>query len=153
MLGNKTQTLQFIKNTINARFLFLDDIRHPLDAFEYTKQTMFLHEKWEIVKNYNEFVKWIVENGLPDFVSFDHDLADRHLWADDEKANEQQTMQVHIEKTGYDCAKWLVDYCLDNNLDWPKFYCHSMNPVGKYNVNSILDQFLFYRSLLKQVEK
>jgi hypothetical protein len=27
---------------------------------------------------------------------------------------------------------------MDNYLDLPKFYCHSMNPVGKENIESIL---------------
>lgn len=45
------------------------------------------------------------------------------------------------EKTGMDCAKWLIEYCITNNLKLPKFYCHSMNPIGKDNITSILTQF------------
>jgi hypothetical protein len=135
---------------VSGRFLFLDDIRQPYDAFEHTQQTMFLEKKWEVVTNYNEFIEWITKNGLPDFISFDHDLADMHystyhLSTDDEKSKEWQYTQLHIEKTGYECAKWLVDYCIDNNLKCPKFYCHSMNPVGKDKINSILKQFANYR--------
>lgn len=113
----------------NSKFLFLDDIRHPQDAYQYTQQIMFLQKKWEIVQNYDEFIEWITKNGLPSFISFDHDLADIHCTSS------------HNEKTGYECAKWLVDYCLDNNFDCPKFYCHSMNPVGRDKINSILIQF------------
>jgi hypothetical protein len=120
---------------VNGSFLFLDDIRQPHDAFEHTQQTMFLHKKWEVVKNYNEFINWITKNGLPEFISFDHDLADYEI------SKEMQDTQVYTEKTGYECAKWLIDYCLDNNLKCPKFYCHSMNPVGKDKINSILEQF------------
>ncbi|MFV7235165.1 cyclic-phosphate processing receiver domain-containing protein [Flavobacterium sp. ZB4R12] len=135
---------------VSGRFLFLDDIRHPYDAFEHTKQTMFLQKKWEVVKNYNEFIKWITKNGLPELISFDHDLADihytsSHLLTNYEKSKGWQDAQVYTEKTGYDCAKWLIDYCLDNNLKCPKFYCHSMNPVGKDKINSILEQFSTYR--------
>jgi hypothetical protein len=135
--------------TVSGRFLFLDDIRHPYDAFEHTQQTMFLHKKWEVVKNYNEFIKWITKNGLPELISFDHDLGDTlytsaHLRNDSEKSKEWQDAQVHTEKTGYECAKWLIDYCLDNNLKCPKFYCHSMNPVGRDKINSILEQFTNY---------
>jgi hypothetical protein len=117
---------------INSSFLFLDDIRHPYDVYEYTHQIIFLQEKWEVVRNYNEFVEWITKNGLPDFISFDHDLADIH---------HTQNAEIHNEKTGHECAKWLVDYCLDNNLECPKFYCHSMNPVGRNKINSLLSQF------------
>jgi hypothetical protein len=45
------------------------------------------------------------------------------------------------EKTGYHCAKWLVEYCLDKNLKLPDFQVHSMNPVGKANIQSYLDNF------------
>jgi hypothetical protein len=110
----------------NSRLLFLDDIRFPFEVYEYTNQPLFLQEKWEIIRNYNGFVEWITKNGLPDFISFDHDLAD---------------ISFHTEKTGYECAKWLVDYCLDNNLACPNFYCHSMNPVGRDKINGLLMQF------------
>ena len=135
-----------MQSNINGRFLFLDDIRHPHDVYRYTQQTMFLQKKWNIVRNYNEFVKWITKKGLPDFISFDHDLADIpsaacHLC----NAKERQVAPIHTEKTGYECAKWLVDFCLDNNFDCPKFYCHSMNPVGKDKINGLLNQFSTYR--------
>lgn len=119
-----------MKITTNNRFLFLDDIRYPNKAYGYTHQTIFLEKNWRIVRNYNDFIEWITKNGLPDFISFDHDLAD---------------ILDCGEKTGYDCAKWLVDYCLDNNLACPKFYCHSMNPVGRDKINSLLEQFSSYR--------
>ena len=44
--------------------LYLDDIRIP--------QT----EGWDIVRNYEDFVAWIRLNGVPDEVSFDHDLGE-----------------------------------------------------------------------------
>ena len=139
-----------MQSNINGRFLFLDDIRHPHDVYRYTQQTMFLQKKWEIVRSYIEFVQWITINGLPDFISFDHDLADvlynsSHLSTDDENLKEEEDVQRHTEKTGYECARWLVDYCLDNNLNCPKFYCHSMNPVGKDKINGLLNQFSTYR--------
>jgi hypothetical protein len=31
-------------------------------------------KKWQIVRSYDEFVAWIERHGLPDFISFDHDL-------------------------------------------------------------------------------
>ena len=45
------------------------------------------------------------------------------------------------EKTGMDCAKWLVDYCMDNKKELPDFVVHSMNPAGGENIKSLLDQF------------
>jgi hypothetical protein len=130
----------------NKHFLFLDDVRNPIHAFSYTKENMFIELNWEIVRNYNEFTDWIINNGLPLFISFDHDLADthytpQHLWDDYEKSKEWQESQNHKEKTGYDCAKWLVEYCMDNELTCPNFYCHSMNPVGKDKINGLLTSF------------
>ncbi len=131
---------------MNKKYLFLDDIRHPYDAFGYSNESIFLLKKWVVVKNYNQFVKWINKNGLPDFISFDHDLADSHytpsdLWTDYEKSKEWQDKQVHSEKTGYECALWLVDYCLENDLPCPHFFCHSVNPVGKDKINRLLETF------------
>ncbi|MDQ0066004.1 cyclic-phosphate processing receiver domain-containing protein [Chryseobacterium lathyri] len=68
--------------------------------------------------------------GLPEMISFDRDLADIHYLKPDS--------DEYAEKTGYECAKWLIEYCMDHYLDLPKFYCHSMNPVGKENILSLL---------------
>ncbi|REC48524.1 cyclic-phosphate processing receiver domain-containing protein [Chryseobacterium pennipullorum] len=115
------------------RLLFLDDVRFPVEAYHYTRQDFFLRGDWHIVQNYDQFVSWIRKKGLPEMISFDHDLADEH----DPKADTQEW----VEKTGYECAKWLVAYCLDQHMDIPEFYCHSMNPVGKKNITSLLNNF------------
>lgn len=112
------------------RLLFLDDIRYPKDAYQYTGQEVFQREDWHIVRNYQAFVDRILEKRLPDMISFDHDLADL------KKINQES-----VEKTGYDCAKWLIEYCMDYNLKLPPYYCHSMNPVGKQNIESLLNNF------------
>lgn len=52
--------------------LYLDDVRTPTE-------TLPGYKPWYVVRNYNEFVEWISKNGLPDFISFDHDLADEHM--------------------------------------------------------------------------
>lgn len=62
----------------NDKFLFLDDIRVPLDTYTYTHKTIFAEKNWEIVRSYTEFIEWITKNGLPYFISFDHDLSDVH---------------------------------------------------------------------------
>ena len=134
------------KPMLSAVFLFLDDIREPEQAFEYTKEEMFLNKKWEVVRNFDEFKNHIETNGMPFFISFDHDLADthytlEHLWTDYDKSKEWQDKQFHIEKTGYECAVWLVDFCIDNNLPLPKYYCHSMNHVGKDKIVGLLRSF------------
>lgn len=125
------------KSVLSDVFLFLDDVREPEHVYEYIKQEMFIKQKWEIVRNFDEFKKYIETNGLPSFISFDHDLGDIH-YTDYDKSKE---WQAHKEKTGYDCALWLVEYCMDNNLQLPNYYCHSMNPVGKDKIVGLLSSF------------
>ena len=43
-----------------------------------------------------------------------------------------------MENTGLDCAKWLVEYCLDNNTKLPDYIVHSANPAGKENIEKYL---------------
>ncbi|MCQ9636967.1 hypothetical protein MP478_10385 [Chryseobacterium sp. WG14] len=118
---------------MTKRLLFLDDIRYPVQAYHYTKQDVFLRKDWHIVRNYEQFVNRILEKGLPEMISFDHDLADENYL--------KTGSSEYAEKTGYECAKWLIEFCMDNSLDLPKFYCHSMNPVGKDNIMSLLKNF------------
>lgn len=128
--------------------LFLDDIRVPTDCINYMsyQRKPYIETDWVIVRNYNEFVKWIVANSLKDIelISFDHDLADEHYnqsMYDGPIEYENYLMNHCTEKTGHDCAKWLVEYCIDNKVALPKFICHSMNPVGKVNILSYLENY------------
>ena len=88
--------------------LYLDDLRVTPEGFDR-------------VYNYVDFVKYITQNGLPDFISFDHDLGE--------------------DESGYDCAKYLVEYSIEHNLPLPKFSVHSQNPVGKENIERLLNNF------------
>lgn len=132
--------------------LFLDDIRDPyididdisqpqwdyhsvISAYHYTFYAPFRDEYWEIVRSYDEFVNVVTKYGVPELVSFDHDLGTEHY-------NNDQTNVIDYlsfeEKTGYDCAKWLCNYCQENNIKFPKYYVHSMNPVGTQNIKSYI---------------
>ena len=131
------------------KYLFLDDMRNPKDVFSYYKERVYVERRWDIVRDYNEFVEWIEENGMPLVVSFDHDIAQEHyvpehLWNDYELSKKFQDEQKYKEKTGYDCAKYMVNKCLDNNVPLPRYYCHSMNPVGKDNIMRLLNKFNNY---------
>ncbi|WP_034889648.1 cyclic-phosphate processing receiver domain-containing protein [Gillisia sp. Hel_I_29] len=105
--------------------LWLDDIRDPLelklDWLAYSPIGKEVEVSW--VKNKKDFVCWIQKNGLPDAICFDHDLGEN-------------------EPTGYDCAKWLVEYCLDHKVLPPIWGCQSANPVGKVNINGLLRNFM-----------
>jgi hypothetical protein len=123
--------------------LFLDDVRNPTDCFGYVKAYGIRPDTylgfWHVVKTYDEFVRFIQERGLPEIVSFDHDLADEHYneamyEGDDSYGKLYETFK---EKTGYDAAKWLVNYCEEKGLPLPICFCHSMNPAGRQNINNL----------------
>lgn len=131
--------------------LFLDDIRHYNDTANSAPvhlKPMYRKLVWIIVRSYHEFVAYIEKNGLPTRVSFDHDLALEHYtleeyWETYEKSKEYQESieDSYKKKTGKHCAEWLVQYCLDNKLDLPEYYIHSMNPVGADNIKSVLNNY------------
>lgn len=111
-------------------YLMIDDLRNPPMVYQMTAMPIYLEPNWVVATTYNDFIKHIEKSGLPDFISFDHDLGELSIFANGNEAS------------GYDCAKWLIDYCFDNQFKLPDFYCHSMNPVGKANINSILNSFI-----------
>ena len=118
--------------------LFLDDIRIPYDVFKLTILPIYQHDAdWVIVRSYDEFVDTLIERGIPDVISFDHDLSyDAYLPIN--QINEILYENLE-EKTGYDAAKWLVDYCVENDKDIPMYYVHSANPVGAENIKNYLE--------------
>jgi hypothetical protein len=123
--------------------LFLDDdenrIPHKLSWIELPLV------EWTIVRSYDEFVATIKRDGLPKIVSFDHDLADEH-YMEYQRAHSPNLIgerkiqyEDFTEKTGYDCAKWLGNYCIDNGLQLPLYYIHTLNPIGRQNIFSALE--------------
>lgn len=122
--------------------LFLDDYRQPRDCTVYMRNNLY-NDEWVVAKDYDEFVQVITERGIPSIVSYDHDLADEHYtpevyWDDYEKSKEYQEAQKYKEKTGLDCAKFLNEFCRDNDERHPTFLVHSMNPVGADNIKKYL---------------
>lgn len=106
------------------KLLWLDDLRNPFIDLENKVPQHYDSVEW--VLNYEQFIQWIKKFGLPKGISFDHDLGD---------------INTDNEKTGMSCAKWLIDYCMDNNKQLPNFYVHSANSVGAKNIFSILNNY------------
>lgn len=128
--------------------LFLDDNRIPHKSMDYMHPdiaSLYRTLKWVVVRSYYEFVKTIEEKGLPDLISFDHDLADVHYDIRSEGFNSwkeyYESDDEHREMTGYDCAKWLVNYCMENQKPIPKYYIHSMNDIGMHNIRTYLENY------------
>lgn len=120
-------------------YLFLDDIRELKDV-----TWMPIPEgEWAIVRDYQAFVRMIERKGMPAFISFDHDLGLEHMhdYLTVGHLTGKLAYDKYKEKTGMDCAKWLVNYCLDKSLKLPDYQVHSMNHVGKANIISLLENF------------
>lgn len=110
--------------------LWLDDLRNPIKQIpgeDYTWLEKYAPvndvNNFQViwVKTYNEFCKHIKANGLPAVICFDNDLGQ--------------------QKEGYDCAKWLVEYCMNYNKQLPKYNVHSYNTVARENIFKLLDNF------------
>lgn len=125
--------------------LWLDDQRDPY-RYLSTKSTSntFLRNKkfyddlmrqydvefiW--VKNMYQFIEHIEKNGVPQFVSFDHDLNNRG-------GGEGLSDEQKLNNNGVNCAKWLVNYCKRTGQPLPKFYIHSANPKHGPEIAKVL---------------
>lgn len=129
--------------------LFLDDERN-LDDVTWVSLPK-VNNDWKTVRNFDQFTLCIASHGMPKFIAFDHDLADYHYdvmakeadyhtaFVDDDMGGLNITSDYGSEKTGYDCAKWLADYCADNRLKLPEYVVHSLNPVGRQRIEAYLD--------------
>ena len=137
--------------------IFLDDERFPVNrkgegdqmsAYELTGNKKYFLLNWIIVRDFDEFVnvigKVIEEHNEIGIISFDHDLKDEHYhyyrmftvytgWID----------YTVLEGTGFECAKWLINYMLNNNLKCPEILIHTQNTVGAKNIRINFIGFYF----------
>ncbi len=102
--------------------MFIDDERFPPDD----------GNEWKIVRSYQMAVYMIEMLGMPNFVSFDHDLGD--------EANGD----------GYKIAKYLCDLDMNSTpaYKFPEdfdYFVHSQNPIGKANIEGYMDGYLKQR--------
>ena len=112
---------------------WVDDERDPFSEEWKPVATnkKFIHSAEPMIvwlKSYGEFTTFVdiaTFNGgnlwFPTLVCFDHDLGG--------------------EKSGLDCAKYLVNVCMEHNLELPHYTCHSSNPAGRENILSYLDSY------------
>lgn len=115
------------KNNIYA--LFLDDIKKPSDIYgDYRHPTIKFLKKisppWRIARDYWSFARIINNEGVPCFISFDHDLGS-NLW------------------NGVDCVKWLIS----KDIIIADYAVHSANPVGRENIISLMNNWLRHNGI------
>ncbi len=122
-------------------FLFLDDDPGRIPCKLTWIQLPLVN--WTIVRSYKQFVDTITDRGVPEIVSFDHDLGESAY---------KEFVKCHAEhrnidydrikdKTGMDCARWLIEYCISNSLTFPQYFVHSMNYIGRENIISLIESY------------
>ena len=99
--------------------LFLDDERYPPQD----------GKAWTVARSSDEAIHAVKMFGMPDFISFDHDLGG--------------------EDTSIVFIKWLIDEVIDSDpadglaKSFPRaYYIHSQNPVGVKNIRSLMSSFI-----------
>ena len=126
--------------------LWLDDVRNPFKNNWLALAPRRDYDNVVWVKSYDEAVKWVSDNGLPYAMCLDHDLGiPRQLELRAQGYTKRKSRKLAKEKNGYDFAKWIVNYCLDNNEDLPYFSSQSANSVGRENIIKLLTNFTKFR--------
>ena len=114
-------------------WLYLDDVRIPTEG------------EWEVVRNYDEFVSHIKMNGLENYevISLDHDLGEGALieYYTNTKPHYELDYNRIPEKTGMDCARFLISESMNTQIPLPTIYVHSSNPIGSANIIGFINNF------------
>jgi hypothetical protein len=112
--------------------IYLDDVRTPKDS------------SWSVVRSYEEFTDKINTIGLEniELISLDHDLGDTAMqeWHSNVSKNYQLNYDNITEKTGMDCAKWLVEQWL-NGEPVVDVFVHSANAIGAANIMGYINNY------------
>ncbi len=91
--------------------LFIDDERDPTKS-----------RNWISARTSTEAFHVIMTRGIPEFISFDHDLG-----GDD-------TSMIFLRK--------FIDYLITRGIKtFPDYYVHSQNPVGSKNLEGLIASF------------
>lgn len=119
-------------------WIYLDDVRTPISEG--------LDSIWTVVRNYDEFIAKITEVGLENIevISLDHDLGDSAMMEFYRNVSPNYILDYSniTEKTGMDCAKWLVNQSIETKTVLPQIYTHSANPIGSANIMGYINNYL-----------
>jgi hypothetical protein len=130
--------------------LFLDDIRMPDAAFIYEERIKLIDKsgiqncEWHIVRNYEDFCEFIDTFGIPEAVSFDHDLTMefmRHYYDVTSKTGVIEYGNLKT-KSGKHCAEYFVDKWRESGKPDVKVYIHSANRWGQIEIKKVLKELL-----------
>lgn len=107
--------------------MFIDDERNPVDA-KWAEWYGVIWD-WVVVRSLAEAEEHINKFGFPAIVTFDHDLGDN-------------------VPTGFDICKLMINNDIDGVWQIPadfEFHVHSMNPIGKTNIETMFRNYLNFR--------
>jgi hypothetical protein len=126
------------------KFVYLDDVRTPVKVQKD-------EQDWVVVRSYEEFVSAILDIGMEniELISLDHDLgrrATQHFLRSTTRTYNIDYDEIE-EKTGMDCAKWLVEHSMDSKTRLPVIVVHSANPVGSANIMGYINNYLYVNRL------
>jgi hypothetical protein len=117
----------------NKIWLYLDDVRVPTEG------------DWQVVRSYDEFISHINLNGLENYelISLDHDLGEAAMieYYTNVKPNYELDYNRIEEKTGMDCARFLVAEAMNKKIPLPTVYVHSANPIGSANMMGYINNY------------
>ena len=120
--------------------IYLDDVRIPTE------------KGWTIVRTFDEFVSKVNDVGLENIklISLDHDLDKTAMqeWVFNTFVNYKINYDNIKEKTGLDCAKWLVEQW-NEGKPVVKVVVHSANAVGSGNIMGYINHFKHTKHLLQ----
>ena len=113
--------------------IYLDDIRTPEN------------KEWIITRDYDKFVETVTLIGLEniELISLDHDLGDTAMSEYYSNVRPNYTLDYNniIEKTGYDCCKYLVEKSMSTGILLPQIFVHSANPIGAANMMGYINNY------------
>jgi hypothetical protein len=132
---------------MNKKLIWLDDTRRPtadmpMNIFTDIFGKGDVDTIW--IQSFSDFVEEIHTNGVPDYISFDYDLAlPNHLKRVQGGLSKRKSRKLKAyEKNGYDCAKFLGDFCTENHIRFPIYFIHSENKQGKAEIDNIIRDYL-----------
>ena len=123
------------------KLLWLNDLENPVPNRVVKPGTLNFTEIHR-VKSFGQFKRWITENGLPDFVSFDFDLDENYNHRAMVPLADWYSVNEIRSYNGYDAAKWLVKYCVDTGTNLPYFNCHSEFQKDRDIIEGFLNRYV-----------
>lgn len=124
---------------INNAALFLDDLRDPAAGYLYHEKVSLVEKSqipagsWTVRRDYDQFVRYIKEKGVPRAVSFDNDLHPSHYEAyiKASSSGEEFDWTFIQPRMGIHCLKFLIEYCERYSIDLPIIYIHTANEYAR----------------------